>query len=101
MKLMESTGFLVTALTLGDPLSVHGHQGDRIYPIFEVSAETGIDLKDGVVDDWGELIGESSFTALDFTLFESLQSESVTKTYEAISGFFKGHFIACTERDIE
>ena len=63
------------------------HSGNRLYPFYELTDEMleKIDLHDGLIDEWYE-IGEPSMTLLDF---------------KAISGFFKGHFIAFTERDIE
>ena len=73
---------MVPALTLCGPLSVHGHRGDRIYPILEITEEARIDLRDGIVDDWGELIGEPTFTALDFTVFESHRQDALTKAYD-------------------
>ncbi len=50
--------------------SVHSyaHQGDRIYPIYEITDEMLelIDLEDGRIDEWEELF-EPSITTLDFT----------------------------------
>ena len=77
------TGILrIAVTTLALSSSVHGHRGDRIYPILEVTEDAGIDLKDGLVDDWGELLGEPSFTALDFTAFESFDPDAESKTYD-------------------
>lgn len=44
------------------------HQGERIYPIFEITDDMLmlIDLKDGSIDEWDEL-WEPSLTTLDFT----------------------------------
>ena len=41
---------------------------DRLYPIPELTDEmrAEIDLKDGSVEDWSEVLGEPTFTALDF-----------------------------------
>ena len=82
MKAMEKTWLLVPALTLFGPLLLHGHQGDRIYPILEIAEESSIDFKDGVVDDWIELIGEPTFTVLDFSVFESPRQSAVTKAFD-------------------
>ena len=50
-------------------VSAGAHIGDRVYPVAYVSDEMleKIDLKDGSVDEWQELIGEPSMTMLDFT----------------------------------
>ena len=44
------------------------HVGNRIYPIFELADEDValIDIKDGSVEDWEEVVGEPSLTAIDF-----------------------------------
>ena len=76
------TGILITATTFALSSSVHGHRGDRIYPILEITEEAGIDLKDGLVDDWTELIGEPTFTALDFTGFESFHPDAEPIAYD-------------------
>ena len=77
------TGILrIAVTTFALSSSVHGHQGDRIYPIVEITEESRIDLQDGVVDDWYEVIGEPSFTALDFTVFESHRRSAVTKALD-------------------
>ena len=56
-------------LLLGSGLSTKAHLGDRVYPIPYLSDEMleRIDLKDGLVDEWYELVGEPSMTLLDFT----------------------------------
>ena len=56
-------------LLLGSGLSTEAHLGDRVYPISYLSDEMleRIDLKDGLVDEWYELVGEPSMTLLDFT----------------------------------
>ena len=60
---------LVT-LCLSLPVTVHGHSGDRVYPIHELSPTdlTAIDLHDGSIDDWRAIVGEPTLTALDFYL---------------------------------
>ena len=73
---------LIAVTTFALSASVHGHQGGRVYPILEVTGESGIDLKDGVVDDWYEVIGEPSFTTLDFTVFESHRRSAATKALD-------------------
>ena len=48
---------------------VHAHIGDQIYPFFELLDEDlhRIDLTDGSVEDWHEVLGEASLTAADFS----------------------------------
>ncbi len=89
MKAMENTRLLIPAFTLCGSLSVHGHQGDKIYPILEITEEARIDLKDGIVDDWGDLLGEPTFTALDFTAFESFDPDAESKAYDPSSLDFR------------
>ncbi len=49
-------------------MSSGAHLGDRVYPIPYLSDEMleRIDLKDGLVDEWSELVGEPTMTVLDF-----------------------------------
>ena len=57
---------LVPILGLAD--AAHAHIGDQIYPFYELLDEDldRIDLTDGSVEDWIEVIGEPSLTASDF-----------------------------------
>ncbi len=57
-----ATTFLLIALTS------EAQSQDRLYPIPELTDEmrVEIDLKDGSVEDWSEVLGEPTFTALDF-----------------------------------
>ena len=89
MKAIEDTLFLVPALVFCGVLSVHGHRGDRIYPILEITEEARIDLKDGLADDWGEFLGEPTFTALDFTAFESFHGDAESTAYDPSSLDFR------------
>ena len=62
---------LITLLTLAGLLvapGAHAHVGDEIYPFYELLDEDldRIDLTDGSVEDWIEVIGEPSLTAIDF-----------------------------------
>jgi hypothetical protein len=61
-------GLLVLATLLGVAPAAHAHVGDQIYPFFELLDDDldRIDLTDGSVDDWLEVIGEPSLTASDF-----------------------------------
>ncbi|MCY3737478.1 MAG: hypothetical protein OXG13_13805 [Gemmatimonadaceae bacterium] len=57
---------LVTLLALLS--SAYAHMGDEIYPIYQLLDEDldQIDLTDGSVDDWLDVLGEPSLTAADF-----------------------------------
>ena len=63
---------LVALLTLAPLLGIapaaHAHIGDQIYPIFELLDEDlhRIDLTDGSIEDWYDVLGEPSLTAADF-----------------------------------
>ena len=60
---------LITLLTLtsllGPAPAAHAHVGDEIYPFYELLDEDleRIDLSDGSVEDWYDVIGEPSLTA--------------------------------------
>ena len=64
--------YLVSLVTLGPILGLapgtHAHIGDEIYPFQELVDEDldRIDLTDGSVEDWIEIVGEPSLTASDF-----------------------------------
>ena len=60
-----------------------------VYPILEITEEARIDLKDGVVDDWSELLGEPTFTALDFTAFEWIDPDAESTAYDPSSLDFR------------
>ena len=55
-------------LLLALAMSAGAHVGDRVYPIAYLSDEMleRIDLKDGLADEWQDLVGEPSMTLLDF-----------------------------------
>ena len=57
--------FLAFALATLSPAT--SHVGDRIYPFFEIIDENLVDVTDGRIDEWEELFGEPSLTALDFS----------------------------------
>ena len=47
----------------------HAHVGDVVYPFTEITDEMleELDLTDGWVEDWEDLVGEPTLTLLDFT----------------------------------
>ena len=63
---------LISLLTLtsllGPAPTAHAHAGDEIYPFLELLDEdlARIDLTDGSVEDWYEILGEPSLVASDF-----------------------------------
>ena len=59
---------LALAALLGLAPAAHAHLGDQIYPFYELLDEDlgRIDLTDGSVDDWYDVLGEPSLTAADF-----------------------------------
>lgn len=59
--------FKVLAICLASNASAH--MGDRVFPIIELSDEdlAKIDIDDGSVEDWIEVVGEPTLTAQDFT----------------------------------
>ena len=60
---------LLGLLPLLGPAGVtHAHMGDEVYLFYELLDEDlrRIDLTDGSVDDWLEVLGEPSLTAIDF-----------------------------------
>ena len=59
---------LALGANLGLAVSTRAHVGDRVYPISELTDEmlAQIDLKDGLWDEWRELMGEPTMTILDF-----------------------------------
>ncbi len=56
------------AALLGPPPAAYAHVGDEIYPFFELRDEDldRIDLTDGSVEDWYDVLGDPSLTASDF-----------------------------------
>ena len=58
----------VAGLLLGLVSSSEAQQSDRIWPIFELTDEdlAQIDIKDGSIWDWEEVVGEPTVTAWDF-----------------------------------
>ena len=59
---------LLLLLLLGIAGDAHAHIGDEIYPFYELLDEDlhRIDLTDGSVEDWHDVLGEPSLTGTDF-----------------------------------
>ena len=65
-------GLLVgSALSAGLPAQAGAHGGSRVFPIAELTDEmlSGIDLHDGSVEEWYDLVGEPTMSLLDFTSY--------------------------------
>ena len=62
------TSLLTLTPLLGLASEAHAHIGDEIYPFYELLDEDlhRIDLTDGSVEDWHDVLGEPSLTAADF-----------------------------------
>ena len=65
---MRSLAFLVATPLLLTTLPSEAQWQDRLYPFRELTDEmrAGIELKDGSVEDWLEVLGEPTLTPLDF-----------------------------------
>ena len=59
---------LTMAMALGLASGASAHIGDKIYLIFEIpdADRASIDLKDGSVADWEDVVGDPSLVATDF-----------------------------------
>ena len=51
--------------------SSQAQQSERVYPIFELTDEdvAMIDIKDGYIDDWEEVVGEPTLTAIELRTY--------------------------------
>ena len=89
MKASPCGAIGISLLTLGSPLigslNAPAHQGDRIYPVFEITDDMLelIDVKDGRIGEWEEL-WEPSLTTLDFTREVSDRGTGSTSETEAV-----------------
>ncbi len=65
---MPPLSFRIATSILLATLSSEAQFQDRVYPFTELTGEmrARIDLKDGSVEDWLEILGESTLTPLDF-----------------------------------
>ena len=87
MKVSPCGAIGISLLTLGSlligSLNAPAHQGDRIFPIYEITDDMLelIDVKDGRIGEWEEL-WEPSLTTLDFTreVFDRTGNRSEAET---------------------
>ena len=65
---MRNTWRTITLITV-TAFMCSAHVGDRVVPIFEIPEESfsEIDIHDGDIEDWLNVIGEPSLTGLDLT----------------------------------
>ena len=58
----------IAGLLLGLVSGTEAQQSERVYPFFELTDEdvAMIDIHDGSIDDWLDVLGEPTLTALDF-----------------------------------
>ena len=70
---MQSLSFRVACLIVLTAIALEAQWSDRVYPIRELTDEmrARIDLRDGSVEDWSEVLGEPALTALDFATHPS------------------------------
>ncbi|MCY3761170.1 MAG: hypothetical protein OXH50_07955 [Gemmatimonadetes bacterium] len=70
---MQSLSFRVACLILLTAIALEAQWSDRVYPIRELTDEmrARIDLRDGSVEDWPEVLGQPALTALDFATHPS------------------------------
>ncbi len=68
---MRTIPFFLAIPILLTVLSLEAQFPDRLYPFAELTDEmrARIDLKDGSTEDWLEVLGEPTFTPLDFLTF--------------------------------
>jgi len=79
MKVLGKQGFiLIGVLLMVSAGRISGHQGDRTYPIIELTdADLAIiDLQDGDIGDWEDIVAEPTLTVLDFFLWGSYDPAS-------------------------
>ena len=67
---MRCDALLAMALNFSVAVLAEAHVGDRVFPIPELTDEmlARIDLNDGLVDDWIDVVGEPVLTPVDFTV---------------------------------
>ena len=65
----------VVGQLLGLVSSTNAHVGDRVYPIFELTDADleAIDLQDGSIGDWLDIVGEPTLSAIEFFAHTALE----------------------------
>ena len=65
---MRTLPFRIASAIMLTAISSEAQWQDRLYPFTELTDEMValIDLKDGSIEDWLEVLGESALTGLDF-----------------------------------
>ena len=65
---MQYPSFFIAFPILLTAIALEAQWPDRLYPIRELTDEmrARIDLRDGSVEDWEEILGEPTLTPLDF-----------------------------------
>ena len=73
----------VAVLLLGLVSSSRAQQSERVYPIVELTDEEValIDVKDGSIDDWLDVVGEPALTALNFVPLGGTSYDPVSMDY--------------------
>lgn len=61
---------ILAGLLWGLASTAYAHAGDQLFPIFELTDDdlTQIDLEDGSVEDWENIFGDPTMTAVDFPI---------------------------------
>lgn len=76
---MRNTWRTITLITV-TAFMCSAHVGDRVVPIFEIPEESfsEIDIHDGDIEDWLNVIGEPSLTGLDLTALIEDPNKGIT-----------------------
>ena len=75
---MKKSWRATLCLILGLATSAGAHSGERLYPIPELTDEmlARIQLDDGSVEEWYDLVGEPTMSLVDFRLYGTLPDPS-------------------------
>ena len=75
---MKNLGCAALCLALSLATSVGAHSGGRVYPIAELTDEVleKIQLDDGSVEEWYDLVGEPTMSLVDFRLYGTVPDPS-------------------------
>ena len=85
---MQYLSFRVAFLTLLLASAPDAQWSDRLYPFRELTDEmrARIDLRDGSVEDWSEVLGEPTLTPLDFAT-SSVYRSTTRRPSTSVSGW--------------